>query len=168
MGTLLLIIFIAVVVFIIDALTNKCIQGHPEVIPVVLLHHCIYIFALLGWLLNDLFGLLVYIAVPIIIGLHWATNKNHCMVDEVTSDVCEEETRFRHLGYMLGLPNIVYNSMVTVGVTIAIIKVILILRSGQPSVPNKKCGPPPSLCKNLKDLSKKGNTRLYYMPMVDI
>lgn len=167
MGKLLLIIFIAIVVFIIDAISNKCIQSHPEVIPVILLHHFIYIFALLGWILDDLFGLLVYIAVPIVIGLHWATNKNHCMVDEVTSGVCEEETRFRHLGYMLGLPNIVYNSVVTIGEIIAMIKVILILRSGQPSIPNKKCGPPPPLCANLNDLRKKGNTRLYYMPIVN-
>ena len=137
-GSLLLIIVVAIVFFILDALTNKCVQRDIKAIPLTLLHHFLYTFAILGWMLDDPVVLLVYISIPLFIRLHWVTNKNRCMVDEVTSNICGEDTKFNHLSNQLNLPNWFVNTLVGIGVVIAIVKLVKILKTNKP-------GPPPSM-----------------------
>lgn len=139
MGKLLLLIVIALIIFAIDAATSKCIQNNSQVIPIVLTHHLIFTFVLLGWILDDPVVLLVYISIPLIVGLHWATNKNHCMFDEITSEICGEDVQFRHLATMCGIPWQVIQVIVAIGVIIAIYKIYKALKSGKPVYPYHGC-----------------------------
>lgn len=135
-GKLLLIIIIALIIFAIDAATSKCIQNNPQLFLVVLCHHLIFTFVLLGWILDDPVVLLIYIAIPIIVALHWSTNKNNCMFDQITSEICGENTQFRHLATMCGIPWQVIQIVVAIGILIAIYKLFKILKSRKLALPN--------------------------------
>lgn len=104
-----------------------------QVVPIVMLHHLIFTFALFGWILDDPVALLLYIALPIIVGLHWKTNGNECIVDQVTTDICGYKQPFGHIIRSLGIPNMVYNVWVVIGMCIAAYKLYKILRSGPPA-----------------------------------
>src|ERR1019366_4753225 len=111
-GALLLIIVVAIISFILDALTNKCVQKNIEAIPPTLVHHLLYTFALLGWLLDDPAVLLCYIALPFIVLLHWPTNNNTCFIDQATTDICGENTSFNHIAHQFSVPNRVVNILI--------------------------------------------------------
>lgn len=153
MGKLLLIIALAIIFFIIDAATNQCVRKNPQVILPLLFHHIVYTFALLGWILDDPVVLLVYIALPLIVILHWRTNNNSCFVDQAVSNICGKSTEFNHIGRTLGIPEMVTTTIIIFGVIIASYKLYRILRAGKPPKPvrgcksqscidSKRCSPP--------------------------
>jgi hypothetical protein len=136
-GGLLIIIVVAIVTFVVDAMGNKCIQRNGEVATLIFTHHIIYTFALLGWLLDDFALLLVYVFVPLIAMLHWNTAPS-CIIDEVSGKLCGEQREFMHLGRQLNLPHKLICALIGVGVLIGIYKLYRILR-------DRPRGPPPSL-----------------------
>ena len=136
-GGLLIIIAVAIITFIIDALGNKCIQKNVEVAALVLMHHLIYTFALLGWLLDDFAFLLIYVAVPVVAYLHWSTAPS-CIIDEVSGKICGEQKDFMHLGRILHIPHKVMCVFIGIGVLYAAYKLFRILR-------DRPRGPAPGL-----------------------
>lgn len=146
-GALLLIITVAIITFIIDALGNKCVQKNIEAIGPLLFHHTVYTFSLLGWLLDDPVMLLIYIALPFAVILQWRTNGNGCFVDQVMENICGYKSQFQHIGYKLNIPNMVTNIIIAFGVVIAAFKLYKILKAqhnGQR--PGPSCGLIPPWC----------------------
>jgi hypothetical protein len=139
MGKLLLIIALAIIFFILDAATNPCVKKTPQVIAPLLFHHMVYTFALLGWILDDPVVLLVYIALPIIVILHWRSNNNSCFVDQAVGNICGEPTEFNHIGRKLGVPEMVTSTIVVFGVLVASYKLYKIVSSGKPPKPVRGC-----------------------------
>jgi hypothetical protein len=137
-GALLLIIVVAIVAFVVDALTNKCVQRSWEAAAVTGLHHLIFVFALLGWLLDDFAALLVYVSLPLLVHLHWKTNSNSCFIDEVTQSTCGTKQGFYHLGRQVRATDTLITACVAIGVLIALVKLYKILRC-------RPRGPPPSV-----------------------
>ena len=141
-GGFIIIILVTIVAFVLDALTNKCIQNSMKAGAIVFLHHSIYVFSLLGWLLDDPAILILYVTLPAIVWLHWKTSKN-CFVDDVTADACGEHTQFNHLGHRLGIPNCIMGNIVIFGVIIALWKLYMIFTGRRRVGPAKKTIAPP-------------------------
>lgn len=150
-GGLIIIIIVAIVAFVLDALRNKCIQNNLEVAIVVFTHHLIYVFALLGWLLDDFAFLLFYLGLPLVTWLHW--NTSTCVVDDITTQLCGEQKDFHHLGRTIGWPHGFTMALVGVGWIIAAYKLVKLLRSGPPKPPH---GFPPPWCAARKCRESKG------------
>jgi hypothetical protein len=181
-GALLLIIFIAVVTFLIDMSTNKCLKKNAEAIGPLLFHHLVYTFSLLGWLLDDPVMLLIYIGLPFVVMLQWRTNGDGCFVDQVMENICGYKTQFNHIGNKLGIPTIITTGIVIFGVIIASIKLFKILRAQKNGQrPGPSCGliPPwcfPGSCKRRECISVTGDkekcsingceTKMYKPPKV--
>jgi hypothetical protein len=127
LGGLLIIIIVAIVAFILDAMSNGCIQRNAEVAIVVFFHHFIFVFALLGWLLDDFAALVVYVSLPLIVHLHWKASTT-CVVDDVTSQLCGERQQFHHLSWRFGLSHTVTSVVVGIGWFIAVYKLYRLLR----------------------------------------
>jgi hypothetical protein len=125
-GGAIIVIVVAIVAFVLDALTNRCIQSSVEGALVTFLHHLVYVYSLIGWLLDDPAMLILYIALPGIVLSHWKSSPE-CFVDNVTGSVCGGHKQFNHLGHYFGIPNEVTGSLVIGGVIIAVMKLWLIL-----------------------------------------
>lgn len=145
-GGFVLIIIIVIVAFVLDALTNKCIQNSFQAGAVVFLHHFIYVFSLLGWLLDDPALLIIYVTLPAIVWLHWKTSK-YCFVDDVTANICGGHTQFNHLGHRFGIPDSIMGTIVICGVVIALWKLYLIFTGRRKVGPQKDSIPSP-LCRS--------------------
>lgn len=137
---LLIIIALVIIFFLIEAFRSKCIQENPSTIPIALLHHAIFTFALLGWILDDPVILFIYICIPLVALLQWRTSDNRCIVTDVMSDICGSPQPFGHIFAILGLPFTAYCALVAVGVLIAIYKLYRIMKAGRPTF-KKGCTP---------------------------
>jgi hypothetical protein len=147
-GSLTLIITVAIVTFIIDALSNKCAKRNIEAVGPLLFHHIVYTFSLLGWLLDDPFALILYITLPFIVVLQWRTNDGGCFVDQVMENICGYKAQFNHIGYKLGIPTVVTTTIVIFGIIIAAIKLYKILREqANGKKPGPSCGLIPPWCR---------------------
>jgi len=126
-GGLTLIITIAIITFIIEAISKACIRDNLEVATLSLFHHLIYTYALLGWLLDDFAALVIYISIPALALLHWNTTAG-CIVSDVVGSICGNGDEFKHLGRQLGVHHTVICILVGLGVLYAIYKLYRILR----------------------------------------
>jgi len=153
-GGLVILIVFTIVTFIIDALTNKCVQRNFEVGVLTFTHHFVYNYALLGWLLDDFAALAVYIALPFIASLHWRVS--NCVVNDVIDDICGEKKDFMHLGRQLGVPHSFAMTVMGIGWCIAVYKMYRILRD-RPRGPKEAI--PPPWCWNKKCSAYKAQNR---------
>lgn len=71
----------------------------------LLAHHIINIYAHFGWLSNNKILLYGYVAAPIIVLLHWKTNRNRCFLTEDINKKCDipANTPLRDILYFIGL-----------------------------------------------------------------
>jgi hypothetical protein len=61
-------------------------------------HHFLNIFAQFAWISNDKTILYIYAFTPILVILHWLTNKGHCAVSELVNKYCKiDGYEFREL-----------------------------------------------------------------------
>lgn len=155
-GGFVILIVVTIVAFILDAITNKCIQSSVQGATITLLHHLIYVFSLLGWLLDDPAILILYVTLPAIVTLHWKTSKE-CFVDEVTGELCGGHKQFNHLGHRLGIPNSIMGSIVCIGVIVALWKLWMIFTGRRRVGPGKDSIPSPfCMAKGCKKGSNNG------------
>jgi hypothetical protein len=96
---------LGLVFFIIDIKTFKYCT--TDVYPILLLHHVVNIFAQFGFLCTDKNLLLIYLFTPILVMLHWKTNKNKCILTQMVNKQCGyKHMYFRDIWFLLGFKNI--------------------------------------------------------------
>lgn len=76
----------------------------------LLAHHVLNIYAQFGWLSNNKYLLYGYALTPLIVLLHWKTNKNRCILTEDINKKCniQEDALFRDFWYLIGFKKLRY------------------------------------------------------------
>lgn len=152
-GGLVLIIVITIIVFLLDAITNPCIKS-IQAGTIIFTHHLIYVYSLLGWLVDDFAFLVLYVTLPAVVVLHWKTSP-HCFFDTEAANACGEYRQFQHLGEQTGLSSSITGTIVTIGVFIAAYKLYCILR-------DRPRGPAPTILTPLKEWIRCRRARYAY------
>lgn len=100
---LLIIIFVSIIAYTLDISSAPKNYYKPceKKIKIQLLqlgHHFLNIFAQFAWLSNDKTILYIYAFTPILVILHWLTNKGNCVVSQLVNKYCKlDGYEFREL-----------------------------------------------------------------------
>jgi len=87
--------------------TGECIRKLREkrgkIIRLIFFHQVISFFASFGWIANSKIILVLFVALNIIILIHWITNRNRCFVTQQLNNICGIDDRwFPDLFYFVG------------------------------------------------------------------
>jgi len=124
MGKLVFFICVWLIFFFIDLIGNPCLQKRLDVWPIIIFHHFIWTYALLGWIFDDPVFLIIHILLPVAAFCHWTSGTGRCFVNEVTEEYCGTEVEpFRKMDNIFGIPDYVYNTIVGFGVAISVYKI---------------------------------------------
>lgn len=113
--------------------TNLCIQKNPSVLFILILHHFLSSFLLVGWLFDLKYILLLHILVVLGIIIYWQSNDNLCGLTTYVNKICgwNEEKPFHDLLDMVGLKKlkgwneIGHYIFIIVGACISLFKIML-------------------------------------------
>jgi hypothetical protein len=85
--------------------TTTCITNHPHILLILILHHLISSFLLVGWLFNYKSILLLHIFVVIGTIIYWRRNENLCGLTTYVNNICgwDHEKPFHDLLDIIGL-----------------------------------------------------------------
>jgi hypothetical protein len=116
MFNLTTIIIISILSYIVDVNSGPyqdCIQDNSVKLE-LLVHHFINVFAQLGWLIDNKHILYCYIVLPVILMIHWKTNKDKCAVSQDINKKCNlpNNPPLRDLWYFIGLKDVKYYSYI--------------------------------------------------------
>ena len=112
---ILAIISLGILSYIIDVKTapedyyKECIDDNLVKLE-LLTHHVLNIYAQFGWLSNNKYLLYGYAVTPLIVLLHWQTNKNRCFLTEDINKKChiQEDEPFRDFWYLIGFKKLTH------------------------------------------------------------
>lgn len=88
--------------------TSLCILNKPNVLYILLFHHVINSFILLGCFFNNLSILLFHFIIIIITIIYWMYNKNYCDLTLLVNKMCgwKEDLPFNDIFNIVGLKKI--------------------------------------------------------------
>lgn len=126
---------LALVGFILDIKTNNCIKEKKYKSNFIYInlyfHHLLNMFLNFGWISDNPIVLKTYLILPMIVLLHWKTNKGKCAVTQQANEICgNSENEYMHdFLYLLGIKeskyyNLIQNSLLFGGMLIAVRKLL--------------------------------------------
>ena len=89
-----ILIIISFIIFLTDInkeSTSECIKKtskKKKLIILLFLHQILVIFGNFGWLFNNKIMLILYLIIPLVVTLHWATNNNRCYLTLLENKIC--------------------------------------------------------------------------------
>jgi hypothetical protein len=108
-----------------------CIRNHPKILFILILHHFLSSFLLVGWLLQYKPLLLLHIFVVIGTIIYWRQNENLCGLTTYVNNICgwNQEKPFHDLLDIIGLKKLKsWNEMghyifIIIGASISLYKI---------------------------------------------
>lgn len=115
---IILILFVSIIAYSLDISSSpkgyyKSCEKNIKIQLLQLAHHFLNIFAQFAWLSNDKRILYIYAFTPLLVLLHWITNKGHCAVSEMVNKFCKiDGYEFRELFHVVEFDKYKYFSTI--------------------------------------------------------
>ena len=104
---IMLILFVSIIAYSLDISSSpkgyyKSCEKNIKIQLLQLGHHFLNIFAQFAWLSNDKSLLYIYAFTPLLVLLHWITNRGNCIVSTTVNKFCKiDGYEFRELFHVV-------------------------------------------------------------------